>query len=60
MSDLIHNSSVAGIMVGLYGFRTTTLLYWALYLLAMIVDMADLAYNVKMGHNAKSLAYTKI
>ena len=42
-----------------YGFRTTTILYWALYIFAMIVDMVELAYNVKMEHNAKSLDYTK-
>ena len=43
-------------MVDLYGFRTTTILYWALYIFAMIVDMVELAYNVKMGYNTKSLA----
>lgn len=52
--------TVAGLMVDAFGFRTTTILYWALYLLAIVVDVGDLAYNVKMGHNKNSLAYQKI
>ena len=58
-AGVIISSAVAGFMVDVYGFRTTTLLYWALYIVSMIVDMVELAYNVTMGHNAKSLDYTK-
>ena len=52
--------TIAGLIVDAYGFRTTTVLYWALYLLAVVVDVGDVAYNVKMGHNTNSLAYQKI
>ena len=52
--------TVAGLMVDAYGFRAATTLYWALYLLAILIDAGDLAYNVKMGHNKYSLAYQKV
>ena len=47
--------TVAGVLVDAYGFRTATILYWALYLLATVVDVGDLAYNVKNGHNKSNL-----
>ena len=52
--------TVAGVLVDAYGFRTATILYWALYLLATVVDVGDLAHNVKNGHNMSNLAYQKI
>ena len=52
--------TVAGVLVDAYGFRTATILYWALYLLATVVDVGDLAHNVKNGHNMSNLAYQMI
>ena len=52
--------TVAGVLVDAYGFRTATILYWALYLLATVLDVGDLAHNVKNGHNMSNLAYQKI
>ena len=52
--------TAAGVLVDAYGFRTATILYWALYLLATVVDVGDLAHNVKNGHNMSNLAYQKI
>ncbi len=52
--------TIAGFLVDAYGFRSTTILYWALYLVAIVIDACDLGYNVKMGNNKKSLEYQKL
>lgn len=52
--------TVAGIMVDRYGFRTSTLLYWSFYIAVAVVDVFELAYNVKKKRTKWNDEYQRI
>ena len=44
--------TVAGITVDIYGFRTTTVGFFALLCAILVVDLFELAYTIKTKNNA--------
>jgi hypothetical protein len=41
--------TLSGILVESYGFRTTTLVFFSIYCLNTLVDVAELIYQVKIN-----------
>ena len=52
--------TIAGFTVEAWGFRMASVVPWSLLLLALLVDAAELGYNVKHGITKRSQEYTEL
>jgi MFS family permease len=52
--------TVSGFLVEAYGFRNSTVLFFSILLLILVIDVFELAYNVRMKRSTKNVNYEEI
>ncbi len=52
--------TIAGVLVGSYGFRTASVVFFAFFVAIVAVDLVELAYNVKTKRHKGSEAYDQL
>ena len=52
--------TIAGFLVDAKGFRFSTIPSFVLCILILVVDIVELAYNIKMKRSAKNLDYEEL
>ena len=49
--------TIAGFLVDAYGFRSSSIVFFSAFIVILIVDFCELAYNVKLTRTQKSAEY---
>ena len=52
--------TVAGFLVEAYGFRNSTILFFSLLIVILVVDVFELAYNIKLKRTTKNANYEEL
>ena len=52
--------TISGFLVEAVGFRSTTTVFFVLFILIVIVDLAEFFYNFKFNRTRKSAEYEEI
>ncbi len=52
--------TIAGFLVDAYGFRASSMVFFAGFVIVLMVDFVDLAYNVKLNSRVKLSEYEQL
>jgi MFS family permease len=52
--------TVSGFLVEAYGFRNSTVLFFSILLFILVIDVFELAYNVRMKRSTKNVNYEEL
>ena len=52
--------TVSGFLVEAYGFRQSTVVFFSILIVILVVDIFELAYNVKMKRSNKHIQYEEL
>jgi MFS family permease len=52
--------TVSGFLVEAYGFRNSTIVFFSLLIVILVVDVFELAYNVRLKRSAKNVNYEEL
>lgn len=52
--------TLAGFLVDAYGFRMASVVFFSFFIFILLVDIAELAYNIKMKRHKGSEAYDQL
>ncbi len=52
--------TIAGFLVDAWGFRQSTVVFFSLFLVMIVVDFIELGYNIKLKRTTKSAEYQQL
>jgi MFS family permease len=52
--------TIAGFLVDAFGFRSASIVFFAAFLVIIVVDFIELGYNINLSRNKRSAEYEEL